>query len=267
MNKLSSIPTIRWIVFGLFVITLLMNYLSQSIFFEQSIGDISDKYSTMITPAGYAFAIWGLIYLSLGVYIFYQTFRASPEQKVYDRVAFPLILNLIANNLWLIAFQLEFISLSAVFMLVILATLIQIAIIWTNDRSLPDKRRAQVRFPFSVYLGWISVATIVNFSVVAKYTDWNVLGMSGPTWVAIMLTVGAVLAILVMFAIRNVVYPLVFVWAYVAIAIAQPGNSLIHTAALGWAVVISISDLVYFIRQHKSMNKEQLAINNVRDTL
>jgi hypothetical protein len=262
MNKLSSIPTIRWIVLGLFVVTLLMNYLSQSIFFEQSIGDVSDKYSTMITPAGYAFAIWGLIYLSLGVYVFYQTFRASPEQKVYDRVAFPLILNLIANNLWLIAFQLEYIALSAVFMLVILATLIQIAIIWTNDQSLSDKRRTQMRFPFSVYLGWISVATIVNFSVVAKYTDWNVLGISEPVWVAIMLTVGTALALLIMFATRNMVYPLVFVWAYVAIAVAQSGNSLIYTAALGWAAVIFISDLVYFIRQRRAMNREQLAISN-----
>jgi len=251
MNKLPSIPTIRWIVLGLFVITLLMNYLSQSIFFEQSIGDISDKYSTMITPAGYAFAIWGLIYLSLGVYVYYQTFRANPEQKVYDRVAFPLILNLIANNLWLVAFQLEFIALSAVLMLVILVTLIQIAIIWTKDRSLPDKRRAQVRFPFSVYLGWISVATIVNFSVVAKYTYWNVLGISEPAWVTIMLTVGTALALLVMLATRNVVYPLVFVWAYVAIAVAQSSNSLIYTAALGWAAIVFISDIVYFIRQRK----------------
>jgi hypothetical protein len=171
-------------------------------------------------------------------------------------------LNLFANNLWLIAFQLEYIALSAVFMLVILATLIQIAIIWTNDQSLSDKRRTQMRFPFSVYLGWISVATIVNFSVVAKYTDWNVLGISEPVWVAIMLTVGTALALLIMFATRNMVYPLVFVWAYVAIAVAQSGNSLIYTAALGWAAVIFISDLVYFIRQRRAMNREQLAISN-----
>lgn len=242
----------RWGVLFLFIVTLFMNYLSQSILFEgQSIGEVSDKYSTMITPAGYAFAIWGLIYLSLGVYVYYQAFQASPAQKVYDRVAFPLILNLIANNLWLVAFQSEYIALSAVLMLVILATLIQIAIIWTNDQSLPDKRRVQVRFPFSVYLGWISVATIVNLSVVAKYTDWNVLGISEPVWVAIILSVGTALALLIMFATRDVVYPLVFVWAFTAIAVAQSGSSLIFTAALGWAAVIFISDLVYFIRQRK----------------
>ena len=118
MNKLAPIPTIRWIVLGLFLLTILMNYLSQGVLFEgKTIGEVSDKYSTLITPAGYAFAIWGLIYLMLGAYVFYQAFRAKPEQNVYDRAAFPLVLNLVANSVWLVAFQLEYIALSGVLML------------------------------------------------------------------------------------------------------------------------------------------------------
>ncbi|MGB3587842.1 MAG: tryptophan-rich sensory protein [Tunicatimonas sp.] len=263
MNKLALIPAIRWVALGLFVVTLLMNYLSQGVLFEgKTIGEVSDKYSTLITPAGYAFAIWGLIYLTLRAYVFYQAFRGRPEDKVYDRAAFPLVLNLIANSIWLVAFQLEYIALSGIFMLVILVTLIQLVIIWTKDRSLPTKQRRLMRVPFSIYLGWISVATIVNFSVVAKYTGWDVLGLSEPIWVVIMTSVGAALAVFVLLATRNFMYPLVFVWAYVAIAVAQPDNQLIFIAALGWASIIFIADLIYFISQRKAMNKEQLAMNN-----
>jgi len=252
MNTLSSIPAIRWVALGLFVLTLLMNYLSQGVLFEgQTIGEVSDKYSTLITPAGYAFAIWGLIYLALGAYVYYQAFRAKSEENIYNQAAFPLILNLIANSAWLIAFQLEYIALSAVLMLAILVTLIQLVILWTNDRSLPNQQRRLMRIPFSIYLGWISVATIVNFSVLIKYAEWNALGLSEPVWVVIMTSVGAALAILVLFATRNLVYPLVFVWAYVAIAVAQSDNQLIFIAALGWAVVIFVFDLAHFIRWRK----------------
>ena len=253
MNNAKSVSTARWGVLVLFVATLAMNYLSQGVLFEgQTIGEVSDKYSTLITPAGYAFSIWGLIYLSLGVYVYYQTFRANPEHKVFDRVAPLLILNLIANSLWLIAFQLEYIALSALLMLVILASLIQITIQWVKDLSLPARLKAKVRIPFSLYLGWISVATIVNLSVLAKYTDWNVLGISEPTWVVIMTTVGAGLAILILLATHDVVYPLVFVWAYAAIAVAQSDDTRILTAALGWAGVLLVIDAVCFIRQRQS---------------
>ncbi|MEQ9441594.1 MAG: tryptophan-rich sensory protein [Cyclobacteriaceae bacterium] len=250
MNTIKSISAARWGVLALFAITILMNYLSQSILFDgQTIGTVSDKYSTLITPAGYAFSIWGLIYLTLGAYVYYQAFQANPAHNIFDRIAPPLILNLIANSLWLVAFQSEYITLSVVFMLVILATLIVITIQWVKDRSLPIRLKTKLRIPFSLYLGWISVATIVNLSVLAKYTNWNVLGLSEPTWVVIMTTAGATLAIFVLLATRDVVYPLVLVWAYIAIAVAQPDNQLILTAALGWAGILLISDLIYFIRQ------------------
>nr|WKN38929.1 tryptophan-rich sensory protein [Tunicatimonas sp. TK19036] len=252
MNTAKSVSTARWGVLAFFVITILMNYLSQSVLFDgQTIGGVSDKYSTLITPAGYAFSIWGLIYLTLGAYVYYQTFQASPEYNIFDRIAPPLILNLIANSLWLVAFQSEYIALSALLMLVILATLIIITIQWVKDRALPTHLKVKVRIPFSLYLGWISVATIVNLSVLAKYTEWNVLGLSEPTWVVIMTTVGVALAVLILLATHDVVYPLVFVWAYIAIAVAQPESEHIRLAALGWAVVLLIIDAAYFIRQRQ----------------
>ncbi|MEM9830188.1 MAG: tryptophan-rich sensory protein [Bacteroidota bacterium] len=262
-NKISSAPPIRWIVVVLFIATLAMNYLSQGVLFEgQTIGAVSDKYSTLITPAGYAFAIWGLIYLTLGAYVYHQAFRADRTQYAYTQAAFPLILNLIANSAWLVAFQLEYIALSVVIMLVILVTLIQLVTLWTNDRTVPAWEKWQMRIPFTLYLGWISVATIVNFSVLIKYTGWNALGLSEPIWVMIMTSVGAALALLVLFATRSKLYPLVFVWAYVAIAVAQQDNQLIFTTALGWAIVLFISDMIYFIRQGRVISNVQRTINS-----
>ncbi|MEM6842542.1 MAG: tryptophan-rich sensory protein [Bacteroidota bacterium] len=259
-NKISSAPPIRWIVVVLFIATLAMNYLSQGVLFEgKTIGEVSDKYSTLITPAGYAFAIWGLIYLTLGVYVYYQAFGAHRIQHAYNRAAFPLILNLIANSAWLVAFQLEYIALSAVLMLIILVTLIQLVTLWTNDRTVPAWEKRQMRIPFTLYLGWISVATIVNFSLLIKYTGGNALGLSESVWVVIMTSVGAALALLVMFSARSKLYPLVFIWAYVAIAIAQQDNQLIFTTTLGWAIVLFISDMIYFFRQKKTINNEQSA--------
>lgn len=253
MKTTQSVSALRWGVVAAFVVTILVNYLSQALLFSgKSIGEVSDKYSTLITPAGYAFSIWGLIYITLGIYVYHQAFRADPEQSVYDSIALPLVLNLLANSLWVIAFQFEFIALSAVLMLVILATLIQISIVWVNDRTLPRSRKARLRIPFSLYLGWISVATIVNLSVVVKYTGWETLGLGEPTWVAIMTGVGAGLALFVMIATRDIIFSLVIIWAYVAIAVAQNDNSIIFIAALGWAAVLLVAGIFYGFRQSQA---------------
>ena len=163
MNAISRVKGIRWAVVAVFLITVFVNYASSTFLFgDQDTGDVSDQYSTLFTPADYAFAIWGLIYLALGAYVFYQAFQARPDQRLYDQIAPLLMVNLVANSLWLAAFQYEFIALSVLLMLVILATLIQLQIILTKDTTLPRQERNWIRVPFSLYLGWISVATITN---------------------------------------------------------------------------------------------------------
>ena len=141
MNAFNHINGRRWGVVALFLVTVFVNYASTAFLFgDRDTGDVSDKYSTLFTPAGYAFSIWGLIYLTLGIYAFYQAFWARQGQNLYDRLAPWLMVNLLANSLWLPTFQYELIALSVVFMLVILGTLVQLQIILSPRHHLARPR-------------------------------------------------------------------------------------------------------------------------------
>ncbi len=235
MNSIGQISARRGAVIILFFITLFINYASNTFLFGASTGEVSDKYSTLFTPAGYAFAIWGLIYLALGIYVFHQTLKTE-RGGVYDQVAPWLMINLVANSLWLPAFQYEYIALSVVLMLVILGSLVQIYTL-ISSHGFAAAKPVWTRAPFSLYMGWISVATIVNLALFIKYSGWQIPEASEATWVAIMLSVGVVLAMVVARVARDWIYPLVFAWAYVAIAVQQSGSELIFPAALGAAAV------------------------------
>ena len=252
MTSIRKISPARWGVVIFYLLTILMNYISQAIPFNgQTNGEVSDKYATLITPAGYAFSIWGVIFLALGAYAYFQAFVADSSTKIYDSIAPWLIVAFIATSAWLPVFQYEMISFSVIFMLIILGSLIQISIMLTKDRTMSRRENALVRIPFGLYLGWISVATIVNISVLAKYTQWNLLGISEANWLLIMITVGFVLAVLVSVATGNLVYSLVFVWAFVAIAVKHFDENALMQFSLGAAVILLIVGLGLLIRQFK----------------
>ncbi len=252
MKALNQVSSRRWGVVALFLITVFINYASTTFLFGDSdTGDVSDQYSTLFTPAGYAFSIWGLIYLTLGIYVGYQAFWAREDQALYDRVAPLLIVNLLANSLWLPTFQYEQISFSVVFMLIILGTLIQLQIILTKDTSLSPRERGWVRVPVSLYLGWISVATITNLAVFVKYSGWQIPEASESVWVVIMASVGALLAVIVARATRDWIYPLVFAWAYAAIAVKQADNDLIFPIAVGLAAGLVVLSGVVLVQRSK----------------
>ncbi|MFP4293094.1 MAG: TspO/MBR family protein [Cyclobacteriaceae bacterium] len=252
MNSNKNISGRRWGVIVLYVLTILMNIISQIIPFNgQTNGEVSDMYPTLITPADYAFSIWGLIFLALGVYAYYQAFRASPQEKLYDEIAPWLMVALGATSAWLPAFQYEMIALSVLIMLIILGSLVQVSIMLTENRSLEKRTKAWLRVPFGLYLGWISVATIVNISVWVKYSDWYLLGWSEIIWLQVMATVGFVLAVIISSSTRNLVFALVFVWAYVAIAVKNYYNNTILQYVLGAAIVLLIVVLGMLLKQFR----------------
>ena len=252
MKSLSQVSGRRWGVVALFLITVFVNYASQTFLFgDRDTGEVSDQYSTMFTPAGYAFAIWGLIYVALGGYVAYQAFWAREDEQLYDQLAPLLMINLLANSLWLPTFQYEQIAFSVIFMLIILGTLIQLQIMLTKDTTLSPRERSWVRVPFSLYLGWISVATITNLAVFVKYSGWQIPNASEPTWVVIMTSVGALLALIVARATRDWIYPLVFTWAYVAIAVKHDNHDLIAPVAWALAAGLVLLSGVVFVQNRK----------------
>ncbi len=259
MKSIQTIGIKRWAVLIFYLATIVMNFISQTLPFNgQTNGEVSDKYSTLITPADYAFSIWGIIFLALGIYAFFQAFSQKADKRIYDQVSIWLIVAFVCTSLWLPAFQYEMIALSALIMLAILGSLIQVSIMLTQDRTMALKEKAWVRIPVGLYLGWISVATLVNLSVLAKYGGWYLLNFSEVNWLLIMITVSLVLALLITKATGNLVISLVFVWAYVAIAVRHSDENAILQCSLGAAIILFIYGIMLLVRQ---LRKQQLMLS------
>ena len=206
-----------------------------------------------ITPANYAFAIWGLIYLGLIAYGIYQlrpTVRGNPTIRQVDSL---LIVACLAQIAWVYLFTLRLFWLSVVAMLVILLALIGAYLRLNIAREqVSRKQKWMAQIPFSIYLGWISVATIVNIASALYISRWDGWGISAVGWTVIMLVVGAAIGAIVAIQRADIAFTLVFVWAYVAIAVRQLDNPAIWITALVAAMVLAAL-LVFGRTRRKSL--------------
>jgi len=234
--------------------TLSVNVLSN--FFPPAglnIGEIANTILTgvLITPANYAFAIWGLIYLGLIAYGIYQlrpTVHGNPTMR---RVNFLLIVACLAQIAWVYLFTLRLFWFSVVAMLIILLALIGAYLQLNIGREQASRqRRWLAHIPFSIYLGWISVATIVNIASALYISGWDGWGISAVGWTVVMLVVGAVIGAIVAIQRADVAFTLVFIWAYVAISMRQLDNPAIWITAVVAAIVLAVM-LVFGRRRHK----------------
>ncbi len=177
-------------------------------------GTISNNYPNLFAPAGYAFSIWGLIYILLGVYAVYQLRRE--KDVLVEKINRIFIVNTLLNASWMFAWHYDFIWLSVVLMIGLLITLIKIVNIFSTHIFTP-KEKFLVRLPFSVYFGWVTVATIANITVFLVYLGWNRFGLPENVWMVMVLLIGALIGSWRMLRDRYASYGLVLVWAYGAI--------------------------------------------------
>ncbi|HSV32455.1 MAG TPA: TspO/MBR family protein [Atribacteraceae bacterium] len=198
-----------------YVIMVGVNYLAVLLpLGGRSTGQISDNYQNLFAPAGYAFSIWGLIYALLGIYVVYQLWHKKDE--LVAKVNRIFIVNALLNASWIFAWHYDLIWLSVIIMLGLLITLIKIADIF-HKRAITPKETWLVRLPFSIYFGWITVATIANITVFLVYLGWNGFGLPESFWTVLVLLVGMIIGSWRMFRDRFFPYGLVLVWAYSAI--------------------------------------------------
>jgi hypothetical protein len=211
-------------------------------------GEISDRFEVYFVPAGYVFSIWGLIYLLLIGYAVFQALPAQRENPRLREIGLLFILSCLANIVWLFLWHYEYFVLTVIAMLALLGLLIVIYLrLGTGVTAVSKQERWLVQLPFSVYLGWVSVATIANFTSVLDYLNWGGWGISPEVWAVIMLVVGVLLGIVMALSRRDAAYLLVLVWAYVGIAVKQADTALVATSAwIGAAVlfVLAILSLV-----------------------
>ncbi|MDO7906676.1 tryptophan-rich sensory protein [Paenibacillus sp. JX-17] len=217
----------RWLNVIAFAAVIIVNYLAMSLpIGGRSTSEISDTYPTLITPAGYAFSIWSLIYLLLAGFVIYQASRGKDRESVHSIGIF-FVLSCVFNIAWIFLWQYGYVEIALVDIVLLLLSLI---VLYVRTRAIERPSLGEIWFlkvPFAIYLGWVSVATILNVSIALVKNNWNGFGISAETWAVVVLLIGAVLAVLVSFPYRDSVYPLVFVWAYIAIASKQHDNSTV----------------------------------------
>ncbi len=204
-------------------------------------GEVSDSFKALFTPAGYVFAIWGLIYIALTAFAVYQILPSQKENTRIERIGIWFILANLFNGAWIFAWHYLQFALSLVLMLGLLVSLIAIYLrLGIGISKTKSKDRWFLEVPFSIYLGWISVATIANVSVVLLDLNWTGFGVSETVWTIIMLVIGTILGLLMTYLRSEVFYTLVLIWAFVGITQNGSGDVLVTTMAWAAAIVLVI---------------------------
>lgn len=199
---------------------------------DQSTGEISGRFDVYFVPAGYVFAIWGLIYLAMIAYSIYQVLPAQRENPRLQRTGWLYVLSCAANVAWLFLWHYEVFVWTIVAMVILLLTLIAIYLILGIGRTLVDMAEAWlVRLPFSIYLGWITVATIANATSLLDYLNWNGWGIAPEWWTIILLAVTMVITSLMSITRGDVAYVLVIAWALIGIAVKHSETPLVAIPA------------------------------------
>jgi hypothetical protein len=202
----------------------------------QSTGEISDRFAIYFVPEGYVFSIWGIIYLGLIIFTIYQALPAQKDNELLKKISPAYWIGSLANVAWILLWHYEFFPLTLVAMLTILVSLI---IIYRQISELKPRLAGNqnwfIRLPFSIYLGWISVATIANVSQVLFNSGWDGWGISDPAWAVILVSIATILGMLMIWREGEIPYALVLVWAFIGIAQKQSANSLVFTSS--WIAV------------------------------
>jgi hypothetical protein len=209
----------------------------------QNTGEISDRFLVFFVPAGYVFSIWGLIYLALLGFTVYQ---ALPSQRTNPRlrsIGYLFALSSLANLVWIFLWHYNIFTLTLLVMLGLLACLIAIYLRLDIGRTqVSTAERWLVNVPFSIYLGWITVATIANATDLLYYLGWNGFGIGPQLWAIIMLGAGVAIALWMARSRGDIAYLLVLVWAFAGIGVKQIAAPPVATAA--WIAAALVAALV-----------------------
>lgn len=217
----------------------------------QNTGEISDRFQVYFVPAGYVFAIWGIIYIGWIAFAFYQARPSQKESPRLRRLGYLFALSGLFNAGWLFCWHYNVFGLSVLVMLTLLGLLIA-SYLALNVGMTPvsNAEKWSVDIPFSVYLGWISVATIANVTDWLYSVNWNGFGIASQTWAVIMLGIACIVGLFMAVTRRDAGYLFVFVWSFAGIANKQAAEPLVANSA--WmAAVFALGLAVYSIIQRR----------------
>ena len=218
---------------------------------EQNTAEISDRFKVYFVPAGYVFSIWGIIYLGWIAFLIFQ-FRASQKENPrLRRLGYLFAFSNLANAAWLFCWHYNQFGLSVLVMLTLLGLLIASYLrLDVNRVSVTSVERWSVDIPFSIYLGWITVATVANIADWLYWVNWAGFGIPAQAWAVIMLAVASLLGLLMAIMRRDVAYLSVLIWAFIGIAVKQtPAPAVVVSAWAAAAFLFGLAILSLTRRQ------------------
>lgn len=243
------------------LVTVFLNYLSNTgIFNGNTMSSISARYDNLFTPAGYAFSIWGLIYIGLFGFIFYQwrifaKKDSGEEEQVVSDISWWFVLSCIANCLWIVAWLYDYTGLSVIVMIVLLISLLSIIVNNAMEiTSASVRKKMLVWLPFSLYTGWISVAIIANIAAYLTKIGWGGFGIPELSWTLIMIGIAGFIHLYMTWKRNMREFALVAAWALVAIAVANQQTEQVVVAAFTVAAILVLSSIIHAIK-HWNVNR------------
>jgi hypothetical protein len=214
------------------LVTIVINILANALPINGlNTGQISDTFKVYFVPAGYVFSIWGIIYIGLIAYTVYQALPAQRENPRLQATGWWVVLGGLANCAWIFLWQYEHFVWTVAAMLILLASLLVVYLrLGIGQTKVSTGETWAVRIPFSIYLGWITVATVADISDVLWFVKWTQFGLSAATWMVIILGAVLIIAGLMNFLRRDVAYALVILWALAGIAAKFPQAGIVTIA-------------------------------------
>lgn len=236
------------------VLTIIINYFASTGYLNgNTMKTISDRYHNLFTPATYAFAIWGLIYIGLIAFVIYTIaiLKREKESDVISDVGLWFIISCLANCLWIISWLYDFIGISVLIMIVLLFSLIRIILNTKMELDNPPFRKvALVWWPFALYSGWVSVALIADIAAWLTKMKWDGANISEVTWTMIMIIAAGIINLLMIWTRNLREFAVVGCWGLAAVVVSN-WNSDNAIATTGIAVVIIIA-LNVFVHSAKN---------------
>ncbi len=227
----------------------------------ESVADLSNNFfaPVLIIPKSYAFAIWGLIYIGLIALSFYQLPAAKHRDPKLNPTTYFLVLASLAQCLWVYLFLTRQFGLSVLAMGEILVFLMGFYLRLRTPKAtqrVTASERWYLYRPISLYMGWISVATIVNVASMLHAWGWDGGIFSAPVWTAIMMSVAAFLALRLLVRFGDVAFLGVIVWALVAIALKHLTIPIIAITGFTLSGLLLLLGLLQ-MRQHRLPQRSQ----------
>ncbi|UCC19246.1 MAG: tryptophan-rich sensory protein [Promethearchaeota archaeon] len=248
-----------------FIATVIINFLAILLpLGGNTTQQLSDDLPNLFVPQGITFSIWSIIYIFLGLFSVYQIRDIFKKDKIdmeyLDNIGYYFIIASIANVTWIFLWHYKLVPLSLIFMIVLLFSLILIYLRLKIGKSEVSKiEKVAVHVPFSIYLGWITVATIAN--VTAVIVDYGLNGLGWPEeaffgLLPIILTILVIIvAVLITFAMlilrKDYVYSLVIAWSLLGIFIKQIASDLTVGITALISMLIIIIGMIYLIIKRK----------------